>query len=1032
MAYASQPGSSLTILGGPLDGRSFPLGTAFEELLVGSDADCHVHIELPGVSPVHANLLVEGAGVTVRDTRSPFGLYVNDDPVTEPVALRDGDVLWLGPPGEPQSVMLLCRVVVQVPTIPPAPGVPSAAPPEDDLLLLDAHAAPASAAPEADGLFMLDEPVPSAPAEAQAPAPDDDVFFVGTPAPFDPPAAVSVDRPAPAPASRDEDVFFSDDDDAATLPPQPAPKPSPEPVVVAAAAPTATVAASPPRAPSEVRLGDEDAFALRTPTSLKPLEAPPEFFVEDVEGDEAPLAPAPPAAVSQEANPIDGLSLSEAPLAIVHDEDFSAADEAIPETIRLQAPPAAPPPASPSAPVAAATVAMPSPVVAKPNSTPQPKLGDGVPEEFTLTTPAPSAARAAAPAPAAVRPAPATRRPPSSASPAAPPTPRPRPPVRRPTAAAPARARRVGGGRTLGLIVGALVLVAAMAGAAWYFLTTPRLSALQPTRAHPGQVVVVHGAHFSGASQVLFDNQAGRVLKAEATRLEVEVPELTLQPGADARVAVTVTNAGRRSGTLMLAAYLAPRLHGIAPEVALPGEDVELAGTGWTSGAVVRFGTQSADVLSLSPTHIRVRVPALDGPPGTPAPVTVAMGEALSNAAPFFLGRLPLVTSVQPASASPGDVLTVSGRGFSVAAGGTRVRIGGRAALTLAGGPTALRIVVPFGVGEGAVPLEVQVAGIENVGQAVVNVPPAAGALVDFRFVAEPLEEAPDGSRAAVSTELGPAFMLAALGPRSAAQRAHELQQRLNAAAVPLKAALTADIELRLGTGSPALGVRGRPDVLIDVTSADALAYTEAGGRSVSPERLASWWTALGRDLVQLLVRSERPHLTADLAPEGRVLGDLFQSGRRTASFGLPRTLLDDPRTPRAALRALALRVPAAVPEPLAAGAAATTPASPGAPAPLKLRGIWAGNERVPEGRRFISVTFGDNTGIYALESGLNLSLPLLSVEQPQRGSVRFSLRLGGGVRYYNGRWDGERLSGRVSSDAAGREDLGSFELVPR
>ncbi len=158
----------------------------------------------------------------------------------------------------------------------------------------------------------------------------------------------------------------------------------------------------------------------------------------------------------------------------------------------------------------------------------------------------------------------------------------------------------------------------------------------------------------------------------------------------------------------------------------------------------------------------------------------------------------------------------------------------------------------------------------------------------------------------------------------------------------------------------------------------------------------------------------------------------MFLAGRRTASFGLPRTVVADPRTPRAALRALALRVPAAVPEPLSATAAVGATPAPGAPAPLKLPGIWAGNERVPEGRRFISVTFGDNTGVYALESGLNLSLPLLSVEQPQRGSVRFSLRLGGGVRYYNGRWDGARLSGRVSSDAAGREDLGSFELVPR
>jgi hypothetical protein len=32
-------------------------------------------------------------------------------------------------------------------------------------------------------------------------------------------------------------------------------------------------------------------------------------------------------------------------------------------------------------------------------------------------------------------------------------------------------------------------------------------------------------------------------------------------------------------------------------------------------------------------------------------------------------------------------------------------------------------------------------------------------------------------------------------------------------------------------------------------------------------------------------------------------------------------------------------------------------------------------------------------------------------------------------MRYYSGRWDGEKLSGALSRDAAGREVVGSFEL---
>ena len=98
----------------------------------------------------------------------------------------------------------------------------------------------------------------------------------------------------------------------------------------------------------------------------------------------------------------------------------------------------------------------------------------------------------------------------------------------------------------------------------------------------------------------------------------------------------------------------------------MPGDEVVLAGAGWGAGVSVQFGSTAATVLDTSPTSLKVTVPALEGAPGTEFPVRVASGADTSNPAPFVLGRLPLVISVSPASAAPGDLVTVAGRGFDV------------------------------------------------------------------------------------------------------------------------------------------------------------------------------------------------------------------------------------------------------------------------------------------------------------------------------------------------------------------------------
>jgi len=226
--------ATLTVLNGPLAGARLDVEDGAEDVLVGSDPDCRLALDLPGVSPIHARLGYDQDNLIVADTRSARGLFVNDTRVEGQAPLRDGDVLWLGTPGEDESVMIQCRVAQAEAPVHVAsdavlfadePEVAASAVPDDfgDLL---AVAPPEEAAPTGD-VFFMDEPpappfvapepdpvpVPVVVPEPPAAAPADDLFFVEEPpvpelavsapvAPPTPPPARAAAPPAPAPAAK--------------------------------------------------------------------------------------------------------------------------------------------------------------------------------------------------------------------------------------------------------------------------------------------------------------------------------------------------------------------------------------------------------------------------------------------------------------------------------------------------------------------------------------------------------------------------------------------------------------------------------------------------------------------------------------------------------------------------------------------------------------------------------------------------------------------------------------------------------------
>src|SRR5438445_10564695 len=97
--------SSLSVLGGALRGAKVGVDVV-DEVLIGSDPGCSLHLDLAGISPIHARLWVDVHGAVVHDTTSPTGVFVHFDRVEGHSPVRVGEVIRLAPPKPPGSAQI--------------------------------------------------------------------------------------------------------------------------------------------------------------------------------------------------------------------------------------------------------------------------------------------------------------------------------------------------------------------------------------------------------------------------------------------------------------------------------------------------------------------------------------------------------------------------------------------------------------------------------------------------------------------------------------------------------------------------------------------------------------------------------------------------------------------------------------------------------------------------------------------------------------------------------------------------------------
>ena len=418
---------------------------------------------------------------------------------------------------------------------------------------------------------------------------------------------------------------------------------------------------------------------------------------------------------------------------------------------------------------------------------------------------------------------------------------------------------------------GLLLLLLAGWAVRYYFFTVPSLASAQPPQVEMGQTLTLTGARFSGDpadNKVWFGKTP--VVPTSGTRelLEVRVPTLP----ASGPVLVSVESRGGRSRSISVLALAPLRVTFVDPAGALPGDEVELTGSGFADGLTLTVGGQPATIVKAEQRSVRFQMPKLEGPPGSQHVVIATANGRSSAPVPIYLGRLPLIGSVEPSRGVAGDLVHLKGAGFVA---GATVAFDASPALVVAGTTSELLVVVPPSTHAQA---EEQVSVVVRAGGKVSGEGPrftlqrlVEGAWLP-RFLAGTLSEGGTAGQVTVGTELAPVLLLATKGDsRSVGERALAVAKDLNAAVDRARVGQAIAFEAR-AEPDICVGILGAPDTVVRVFPQDAAAYETPPGfpsRGAPPTAiaLARHWAALLTDTIAIGTSGAQPKATADIGP---------------------------------------------------------------------------------------------------------------------------------------------------------------------
>jgi hypothetical protein len=537
------------------------------------------------------------------------------------------------------------------------------------------------------------------------------------------------------------------------------------------------------------------------------------------------------------------------------------------------------------------------------------------------------------------------------------------------------------------------------------------VTAVNPATVESGQPATLIGDSFAadpGGNTVLFGAQQAAVSAATESQLTVVVPDGL---GNTPTVPVVVTTSTGSSKPLSVTLLRKPRVIALEPDVALSGESIVIRGERLAAPVSVTIGNLAAEIAEATEETVRVVVPELSLPEGQKAEVVVKSGDTAATPVELFIGQLPLVLEIAPASGEVGESVVVTGRGFAPQPGGNAVTFGGTPALVLASAPTELTVVAPATIAGASpdVPVIVTVDGRDSSDNARFATRRMTTSTFRPRFFAAPVTEYPEEPLVFVSTQLAPVLLLGGPGESSsAAVRAAEAAATLNNL---VAGAASREVEIELRDNPPSIGVVGEPGPFLVATPEDAAAYakpwqTDArSGPRLSPRNVARHWAAILQDYVDLFLYRHRPLEVLALSPRGEVFKGIYgESARRAPDGSGVATSIVYPTPGRMAneLRAAAL-----------------VPSGGSARREVAVEGRWSGTLEAPETgayrfeTRFQREGSGLAGSITAWRGEIEARSPLRNIGYRGR-TLHFTADLQGNALEFEGELDDARISGTV------------------
>jgi peptidoglycan hydrolase-like protein with peptidoglycan-binding domain len=231
-------------------------------------------------------------------------------------------------------------------------------------------------------------------------------------------------------------------------------------------------------------------------------------------------------------------------------------------------------------------------------------------------------------------------------------------------------------------------------GAAPFFVgSQPVISSVSPPAAPSGATVTIDGVNFGAVQGGVTLNGAAVVVSGWTdTQIQIALPATA----TSGNLVVDVSNA--TSNAVPFSIGTQPLISSVTPPSAPAGDSLTISGVNFGSvpGSVTLDGT-SLIVGGWTDAQIGVTLPV----GASSGNLLITVGASASNPVPFIVGTQPVISSISPPVAQPGDSVQINGANFGSTRGLSTVTLNGVAVNVKNWSDTQITASVPTGAASG-------------------------------------------------------------------------------------------------------------------------------------------------------------------------------------------------------------------------------------------------------------------------------------------------------------------------------------------